>query len=68
MQELLSIARNDGPKLYALVILLWEGALPVQDVCDIPFSNFTKVQKNEKGNYVVHFVAKKSVARTLPFT
>ena len=48
---MLAIAKEEGPKLYALVKLLLEGALRIQDVVGLNFGIFTLAEENEQGSF-----------------
>ena len=65
---LLRIARSNSPKAYALIQLLYEGGLRIQDVVDIPFDQVLKAPVDARGIRKVKFKAKKSGSRLVPFT
>ena len=61
--RLFAIAKQHSPKAHALVQLLYEGALRIQDVVGIPFAKITLAVPDADGFIEVEFVAKKSTKR-----
>ena len=57
------IARENSKKWYALVMLLFNGALRIQDAVGPKFSKLTDPQPNARGFRKVKFFPKKSNAR-----
>ena len=58
-----TIARENSKKWYALVMLLFKGALRIQDAVGPKFSLVTDPQPNARGFRKVKFIAKKTTAR-----
>ena len=66
--ELFKIAEENSPKAYALVQLLYKGALRIQDVIGIPFSKITQAIPDAGGFIEVKFEAKKTTSRVVVFS
>ena len=60
---MLKIAREKSKKWYALVMLLFKGALRIQDAVGPKFSKLTDPQPNARGFRKIKFFPKKTNAR-----
>ena len=65
--KLFKIAKTHSLKAYALVQLLYNGALRIQDVVGITFSKITQAIPDEDGFIEVNFKAKKTTSRVVVF-
>ena len=65
--KLFEIARKHSPKAYALIQLLYKGALRIQDVVGIQFSKITEAIPDADGFIEVKFDAKKTTSRVVVF-
>ena len=66
--KLFEIARKHSTKAYALIQLLYKGALRIQDVVGISFSKITEAIPDADGFIEVKFEAKKTNSRVVVFS
>ena len=50
-----------------MILLLHQGALRLEDIVGPTFAEFKRIQPNSEGFRVMHFDAKKTTARHVPF-
>ena len=58
-------ARKDSPMIYALISLLYTGALRIQDAVGLTFGSVMQLRADQDGYRKLHITAKKSTARTV---
>ena len=68
LAELFEIAKENSPRAYALIKLLYKGALRIQDVVGIQFSKITEAIQDADGFIEVEFEAKKTTSRVVVFS
>ena len=59
------VARSESPRIYALISLLYTGALRMQDAIGLTFGSITQLEADEDGYFNLYITAKKSTARTV---
>ena len=65
LRKVFKLAREKSPRVYALISLLYAGALRIQDVVGLTFGSVTQLKADEDGCVKLHIRAKKSTARSV---
>ena len=63
MTKVFELARSKSPSIYALISLLYAGALRIQDAVGLTFGSVTQLKADKDGCVKLHITAKKSNAR-----
>ena len=57
------LARENNPQIYALIFMLHDGALRIQDAVGLKFEQITKLKPDNNDFKILSLLAKKTTAR-----
>ena len=66
MEQIIEAAKKESKTIHALVRLLYNGALRIQDAVGLTFGDITRLKPNKDGFRILKLVAKKSSSRLIP--
>ena len=68
MKRIIKTAEKHSPSVHALILLLLQGAMRLQDAVGLTFRDITSIKKNKNGKMKLTLRAKKSSARDILLT
>ena len=67
LDQVMKVAKEHSPRAYAMVQMLFQGALRIEDIVGPKFKDIKRLNPNAEGLRLMHFKAKKSAFRDLYF-